>query len=52
VSDFVTGIKEAEGVFRELGIKGSKIQHTTKTPAQLPKGHKPTLYDAHEKKIQ
>jgi hypothetical protein len=23
VSDFVTGIKEAGGVFRELGIKGS-----------------------------
>lgn len=52
VSDFMTGIKEAGGVFRELGIKGSKTQHTTKTPAQLPKGHKPTLYDAHGKKIQ
>lgn len=52
VSDFVTGIKEAGGVFRELGIKGGKTQGTTRTPAQLPKGHKATLYDAHGREIQ
>ena len=52
MSDFVTGIKEAGGIFRELGIKGGKPQGTTNAPAQLPKGHKPTLYDAQGREIQ
>lgn len=52
VSDFVTGIKEARGVFRALGIKGNKTQNTSKTPQQLPKAHKPMLYDAHGREIR